>query len=100
MNEIEFVKLQGLGNDFLVVPVADVATLALTPDETRLLCDRRFGVGADGIVFVSRSNSAAADFASRIFNSDGSEAGISGNGTRCAAAYLFHRRLWTDPIVR
>lgn len=100
MGERVFTKLQGMGNDFLVVEVDDVSVL---PDAERLaveLCNRNYGAGADGLIFVARAKDAAADFDSRIFNSDGSEAGVSGNGTRCVAAYVYDKALWTEPAVR
>ncbi|HWN99617.1 MAG TPA: diaminopimelate epimerase [Blastocatellia bacterium] len=106
MNDIRFTKLQGMGNDFLVVEVSDVALLdhgseGVLPAELAIkMCSRNYGAGADGLVFVSPSSAAAADFASRIFNSDGSEAGVSGNGTRCLAAYLHHAGLWSEPEIR
>ena len=76
MSEIEFTKLQGLGNDFLIIEVQDVGTLRQASEIARLLCQRNYGAGADGVIFVTRARHADADFASRIFNSDGSEAGI------------------------
>jgi diaminopimelate epimerase len=118
VNEIRFTKLQGMGNDFLVVQVDDVASLpggAGVPPANRLtpsssadiqpaelaikICNRNYGAGADGLIFVSRSRDGESDFTSRIFNSDGSEAGVSGNGTRCLAAFLSHAALWSDPEV-
>lgn len=100
MSEIEFTKLQGLGNDFLIIEVQDVSTLPRASEMARLLCQRNYGAGADGIIFVTRARHEDADFASRIFNSDGSEAGISGNGTRCVAAYVCYKGLWSEPAVR
>ena len=100
MSELRFTKLQGLGNDFLVVEVEDVGALRQAAETARLLCHRNFGAGADGIIFVTRARHEDADFASRIFNSDGSEAGVSGNGTRCLAAYLYYKRMWAEPDVR
>jgi diaminopimelate epimerase len=97
---IEFTKLQGLGNDFLLIPVGDVSNLPEAPELARQMCERNYGAGADGVVFVARSSSADADFASRIFNADGSEARISGNGTRCAAAYLYYIGWCTEPAIR
>jgi len=109
--------MQGMGNDFLVIEVDDVASLTplsasvppaeqtsggagLSPSELAVkMCSRNYGAGADGLVFVSRSRDSEADFASRIFNSDGSEAGVSGNGTRCLAAYLYHGALWSEPEI-
>src|ERR1051325_11933030 len=89
-----------MGNDFLVIEVDDVSEL---PDAERLaveLCDRNYGAGADGLIFVARGKGEAADFDSRIFNSDGSEAGVSGNGTRCVAAYVYYKGLCGEPEVR
>ncbi|MBI1955392.1 MAG: diaminopimelate epimerase, partial [Acidobacteria bacterium] len=87
-----FTKAQGVGNDFLIVALPAEAA-APSPGWVRRICDRRLGVGADGVVVVSVPASATVrnnvtDAEVRIFNSDGSEAEISGNGTRCAAAYL------------
>jgi len=100
MTDLRFTKLQGLGNDFLVIEVDDVGTLRAAGEIARELCNRRLGAGADGVVFVTRAPHDNADFASRIFNSDGSEAGVSGNGTRCVAAYCYHAGLWSKAAVR
>ena len=100
MTDLRFTKLQGLGNDFLVIEVDDVGTLRAAGEIARELCNRRLGAGADGVVFVTRAPHDHADFASRIFNSDGSEAGVSGNGTRCVAAYCYHAGLWSKAAVR
>jgi diaminopimelate epimerase len=97
---MEFTKLEGLGNDFLVVQAEDVATLKNAREMAQAMCHRNFGAGADGLIFITRARHDDADFASRIFNSDGSEAGISGNGTRCVAAYVYHAGLWDKPEVR
>jgi diaminopimelate epimerase len=100
LNNIRFTKLQGMGNDFLVVEVEEIESLP-APDELALqMCNRNYGAGADGLVFVARSREAGADFASRIFNSDGSEAGVSGNGTRCVAAYLYQAGLWNEQEIK
>jgi diaminopimelate epimerase len=100
VESIEFTKLQGMGNDFLVVEVEEITALRLAREMARAMCSRNFGAGADGLIFVTPARHGDADFASRIFNSDGSEAGVSGNGTRCLAAYLYHKRLWSDPQIR
>jgi diaminopimelate epimerase len=100
VNNVTFTKLQALGNDFLVIEVDDVSTLRAAREIARQMCNRNFGAGADGVVFVTRARHEDADFASRIFNSDGSEAGVSGNGTRCVAAYVYHAGLWNGPAVR
>lgn len=100
LTDIKFTKAQGMGNDFLIVQVEDVATLAAPTDLARQMCDRYYGAGADGVVFVARARDGDADFVSRIFNADGSEAGVSGNGTRCVAASLYHAGLWNEPEIR
>lgn len=100
MSNLKFTKTQGMGNDFLIIQVDDVAALPNASELSVEMCQRNYGAGADGIVFVAHNSHADADFASRIFNSDGSEAGVSGNGTRCAAAFIYHAELWTDPQVR
>ena len=85
---MKFWKMHGLGNDFIVVDnrnekVSDVEATELA----RKLCERRFSVGADGLLLVS--NSAVADVKMRIFNADGSEAEMCGNGIRCFAKYCY-----------
>lgn len=100
MNDVRFTKTQGMGNDFLIIGAEDVTTLRKAGEMAREMCQRNYGAGADGIVFVSRARHDDADFVSRIFNADGSEAGVSGNGTRCVAAYLYHTGLWSEPQLR
>jgi diaminopimelate epimerase len=92
--EIPFTKAHAVGNDFVVVEAADLAAAGIAGQElaafSRNICDRHRGVGADGLEIVD-VRAAHADAAIRLFNSDGSEAEISGNGTRCVAAYLLDR---------
>jgi diaminopimelate epimerase len=97
---MKFTKLQGLGNDFLIIYVDDVNRLEKPEELAKQMCERNYGAGADGIVFVAQIHSEEADFASRIFNADGSEAEISGNGTRCVAAYLYYKELCQEPEIR
>jgi len=85
--KIPFTKAHGARNDFLLTwraeaPPADHAALA------RAICDRHSGIGADGWMLVDPPSDADADGAIQLYNSDGSQAEISGNGTRCAAAFL------------
>jgi diaminopimelate epimerase len=80
-----FFKAHGLGNDYLALDT-DGLPFGLTPPAVRLLCDRNYGVGSDGV--LARVGSVNADFGLRIFNPDGSEAEKSGNGLRIFAAYL------------
>jgi len=85
---MRFTKLHGLGNDFLVVPPGCGPEPAAAADLARRICDRHTGVGADGLILLTMEKSEPAEASFRIFNVDGSEAEISGNGLRCAAAYL------------
>lgn len=96
---MQFTKVQGLGNDFILVN--GFPEKAEQKDLTRLaveMCDRRFGIGADGLVFLLPSK--AADVKMRIFNSDGSEAEMCGNVIRCAAKYLYERNIVTNRKIR
>ncbi len=97
---VHFTKFHGYGNDYLVIEAGALAAEVSSPNRfAREICDRHYGAGADGIAIVDR-DTGAADFSVRIFNPDGSEAGLSGNGTRCAASYLFYRALWTASELR
>jgi diaminopimelate epimerase len=88
-------KWQALGNDYLIVEAASLPW-PLTPGRIRRLCEPHLGVGADGILLLSRPPAGAGHVAElRIFNPDGSEAELSGNGAREAALYL-RRAGWTD----
>ncbi len=84
-----FFKYHGTGNDFVVVEALDGRPDWATPDAVRLVCDRRFGVGADGVLLIERG-SAASHFM-RVLNADGSEAEMCGNGIRCVARHLVER---------
>jgi diaminopimelate epimerase len=86
---MKFSKLQATGNDFIL---ADARTMEVDWSKlARAMCDRHFGVGADGLILVQ--NSTSADFKMRLFNSDGSEAEVSGNGLRCFAKYAIEKGL-------
>ncbi len=95
-----FTKFHGFGNDYLVVEAGQLNDRQDLGRFSRLICDRHYGAGADGIAIVDRVRGVEADFSVRIFNPDGSEAGLSGNGTRCAAAYIYYRGLWSDDQLR
>ena len=97
---MRFTKFQGFGNDYLVFEAAQLANVSDLGDFARRICNRHYGAGADGIAIVQRSVDDDSDFNVRIFNPDGSEAGMSGNGTRCAASYLFFHELWSNDLVR
>lgn len=83
---MRFWKYHGLGNDFVLVENFD-GNMSKDPDLVRSVCHRRFGVGADGILYLERSG--RADFAMRVMNSDGSEAEMCGNGIRCLAKHVY-----------
>jgi diaminopimelate epimerase len=99
MTPIQFTKAQGAGNDFLILE-GKPEHLIPSRREIQRLCDRRYGVGADGIMFLSvPAEQLSADADLRLFNSDGGEAEISGNGTRCAAAYLAWKGARSNPLT-
>jgi diaminopimelate epimerase len=97
---MQFIKFQGFGNDYIIFEAQAISLVESLDNFARAVCDRHYGAGADGIVVVSRAENGSADFAARIFNADGSEAGLSGNGTRCAVAYLYHQGLWDKDALR
>lgn len=87
---MHFTKMQGIGNDFIMVEdfkneVQNKNNLA------KKLCDRHFGIGADGLVFIENSN--IADLKMRIINSDGSNADMCGNGIRCFSKYVYEKNI-------
>jgi diaminopimelate epimerase len=99
----QFIKFHGFGNDYIVIESRDLARAEITvttqlAEFARRICNRHYGAGADGIAVVGSSEDA--DFHVRIFNPDGSEASLSGNGTRCAAAYLYYKKFWTAEELR
>ncbi len=98
---INFTKMQGAGNDYVYIDTLGSPT-SVSPDEISLpdlaikISDRHFGVGGDGLIVIMPS--VNADFRMRMFNADGSEAQMCGNGTRCVAKYL-HDKGFTDKTV-
>jgi diaminopimelate epimerase len=84
---IEFAKYQGLGNDFILIDNRHQAEPCLTPQQAIQWCDRHFGIGGDGVIFVL-PGTAGADYTMRIFNSDGSEPEMCGNGIRCLGQFI------------
>ena len=96
----KFTKFHGLGNDYLVIEAEQLAGLDDLGEFARRICNRHYGAGGDGIAIISKSQTADADFNCRIFNPDGSEAGLSGNGTRCAVAYLYYSGRWSKDELR
>jgi diaminopimelate epimerase len=90
-----FIKFHALGNDYLVFESEHLARIDALGDFASRICNRHYGAGADGIAIIGKAESEVADFNVRIFNPDGSEAGLSGNGTRCAVSYLHYKKLWS-----
>jgi len=97
---MKFTKFYALGNDFLIVDSDEVAILEEPGDLAHRLCERHTGVGADGILLIRVVDRARGEVNFRIFNADGTEAEISGNGLRCAAAYLYSQQKIDTPVVR
>jgi diaminopimelate epimerase len=87
---MEFYKYQGAGNDFIIIDGRKRGAF-LSADEIRALCRRNTGIGADGIIFACHSTTGA-EARMRLFNADGSEAEMSGNGIRCLAKYVYERQ--------
>ena len=98
MGRIPFTKAHGAKNDFLLTWAGDAPPGGLAA-AARAICGRHTGVGADGWLLVSPGKAGECDGAIRLFNSDGSEAEISGNGTRCAAAFLIDAGVAAGPEV-
>ncbi|MCL6436188.1 MAG: diaminopimelate epimerase [Leptolyngbyaceae cyanobacterium HOT.MB2.61] len=84
---IEFTKYHGLGNDFILIDNRESAEPLLTPEQAIRWCDRHFGIGADGVIFALPGQKGA-DYTMRIYNSDGSEPEMCGNGIRCFARFV------------
>ncbi|MBI4597280.1 MAG: diaminopimelate epimerase [Candidatus Omnitrophica bacterium] len=101
MKKIPFTKMAGTGNDFIVVDARRRQCNGVSrrwSAVSQALCDRHHGIGADGMLLLEPSRSAAAKM--RIFNADGSEAEMCGNGARCVALYLAHSTPRPDPQSR
>lgn len=91
MSSMDFVKMEGAGNDFVVTSDPD---LPETPEWIAAVCNRRRGIGADGLIVLSRTGEDR--FRMRYYNSDGSRAGMCGNGLRCCMEYTARRGLSGD----
>ncbi len=96
---ITFSKMQGIGNDYIIF---DESEKIIIPEEKKPeiveeICRRGFSVGADGVIFVTPASIDEADIRFRIFNSDGSEAEMCGNGIRCFAKYVYENEIFSSP---
>ena len=100
MASIPFCKFHGFGNDYIVIEKSQVPDDLSLPDLARSITQRHTGAGSDGIAVLEKLDGAGADFHCEIVNPDGSVAGFSGNGTRCAVAYLHYKNMWSYPGLR
>jgi diaminopimelate epimerase len=97
---LRFTKMQGAGNDFVVLD-ATRAPIELTPEQVQRLSDRRFGVGADQVLVVERTDTPGVDFRYRIYNGfSGDEVEHCGNGARCFVRYVREHGLTDKSVVR
>lgn len=93
MSNLKFTKMQGIGNDFVVIEEKELVKTSISrPELAQKLCDRRFGIGADGLIII-QEKSAETDFEWDFYNSDGSIAEMCGNGIRCFAKCVFEKGL-------
>ena len=86
---LNFTKMTGIGNDYIYINcVDDGVTLKNIPEMAKKFSDRHFGIGSDGLILIEKPTVKNADYKMRIFNSDGSEAEMCGNGIRCVAKFI------------
>ncbi len=96
---INFTKMHGLGNDFVVIDAMS-RPVVLTRDQLRFIADRHFGIGCDQILLVEVATLPGVDFRYRIYNADGGEVEQCGNGVRCFARFVLDKHLTTRPDIR
>jgi diaminopimelate epimerase len=96
---LEFTKMHGTGNDFVVIDLIS-QRCRLRPEDVRRLADRHYGIGCDQLLLVEPPGSPDADFRYRIFNADGNEVEQCGNGARCFARFVRDRKLTTKRVIR
>ena len=93
MTKVKITKMQGCGNDFVILPQEELSKVDMPMNEiAKKLCDRHFGIGADGLI-IPNNNILNTDIGWSFFNSDGSVAQMCGNGMRCFAKYVYNKRL-------
>jgi diaminopimelate epimerase len=95
---LDFVKMSGAGNDFILLDNRD-GRISLTREQVTRLCHRQFGIGADGLMLLVPCTSGRADWAWTFYNSDGSDAEMCGNGARCFARYAQRVTGWQKPSL-
>jgi diaminopimelate epimerase len=98
---LEFSKMHGLGNDYIVIDENKQIKIA---EEKKIdfsieVCKRGFSIGADGVIFVSKADAEKADIRFRIFNADGSEAEMCGNGIRCFSKFVYDKNIVKKDII-
>ncbi|MDH5488564.1 MAG: diaminopimelate epimerase [Rhodospirillaceae bacterium] len=98
MNELAFIKMHGLGNDFVILDRRD-GKGTLSQASVRAITDRRSGIGCDQLIIMEPANAAEADVFMRIYNPDGSEAGACGNATRCVAELMMNEKKSDHVII-
>ena len=96
---LDFVKMQGTGNDFVIIDGV-TQSISLQEDERRWLADRRLGIGCDQLLILEPPADPEADFCIRFFNADGSEAEQCGNGVRCVGRFILERGLAAGRRIR
>lgn len=97
---INFCKFHGFGNDYIVIERGAIPSDVPLDKLAREICHRHTGVGSDGIAILGKLEDSDADFFCEIVNPDGSFAEFSGNGTRCAAAFLHYKNVWSRSVLR
>jgi len=97
--KIKFTKMHGAGNDFVVVDAIH-QDIALTPAQWKFIADRRFGIGADQMLVVEKTDSEGIDFRYRIYNADGGEVEQCGNGARAFARFVSDKGLTAKRVIR
>lgn len=90
---LNFTKMTGIGNDYIYIDCTDGKKIKDIQNVTKKLSDRHFGIGADGIILIDKPDDEKADFKMKIYNSDGSEAEMCGNGIRCVAKFIHDKNL-------
>src|SRR5450830_1388129 len=97
--KIKFTKMHGAGNDFVVVDAIH-QVISLTPEQWKFIANRRFGIGADQMLVVEKSQSPDVDFRYRIYNADGGEVEQCGNGARAFARFVSDKGLTSKRLIR